>query len=208
MPCPLDRARGGPRTPTGTVTAVPCDIQTARVDAPSLPMHTLSIGVSCGSSGAWCPGSQPFCFVSGRSPCFRGFLACLGGAAPGHAPGRGSLPAVRQCRQQTRLLASGPSAPCSPGLPFCTAGPFLCFRTVRTPLLQGVSPLSCAWPASPVLIPVQLLARSGVCHVSFAVRFPGGHSAPRRGRACMLSCSAVSLGASSGLHIGSSLTTP
>lgn len=64
MPCPLDRARGGPRTPTGTVTAVPCDIQTARVDAPSLPMHTLSIGVSCGSSGAWCPGSQPFCFVS------------------------------------------------------------------------------------------------------------------------------------------------
>lgn len=114
MPCPLDRARGGPRTPTGTVTAVPCDIQTARVDAPSLPMHTLSIGVSCGSSGAWCPGSQPFCFVSkgmrqaGR-PVFVGSWLVWGSRTWTRQPA--CRPAVPSADAPSGLWAFGPVFP-------------------------------------------------------------------------------------------------
>lgn len=41
MPWLLDRAGGGPRTATGTVTAVPRDIRTARASVPSPSPHVL-----------------------------------------------------------------------------------------------------------------------------------------------------------------------
>lgn len=147
-------------------------------------------------------------YALGRLPCSRGFLARLGGAGPRSCAWTrqpGSRPAVPSADALSGLWAF---RPVFPGPAFLHAGPSLCFRSVRTSLLQGVSLLSCAWSASLLLIPVQLLARSGVCHVSFAVHSPGGRSAPRRESACVFSCSAVSLGASSGLHIGGSSDCP
>lgn len=110
MPCPLDRARGGPRTPTGTVTAVPCDIQTARVDAPSLPMHTLSIGVSCGSSGPGVLGHSPFALC--QKVCVR--QVALFSWVPGLSGGRG--PRSRTWMRQPACRPAVPSADAPSGL--------------------------------------------------------------------------------------------